>query len=215
VTRRHVPDRWRDRLQARVTAARDDRGATVVEFAVMLPVLALLTLGLLDGGLMLFTFNAVSNASREGARTVVEQPGDDFADYYALRAVSVVTGSVAAENIEQIVIYRATPDTDGDRNPLDNPPPASCLSGTGVTGVCNVYTGADLLVDKATYTVGQKYTSWPGTSRDVWADANDVDYIGVYVAARFRPPTGMLGGDRTISRYTVIRVEPQSTNPVQ
>jgi len=200
--------RWSDRLR------RSDRGAAAVEFALIVPVLTMLTLGILDAGLLFFKWTAIGQGARAGARAVSEQPADDYADYYALRAASAVLTAIAPEDVLRVVVYKAGPDTDGDGNPLNNPPPSSCLGNSGVTGVCNVYTAADLTASKATYAAGTRQSFWPGTSRDVWADANDTDYVGVYVAARVRPPAGVLGGTRTVSRFTVARLEPQATNPL-
>lgn len=44
-----------------------ERGASLVEFAVTVPLLALVTLGTIDLGRAFMTFNQVKNAAREGA----------------------------------------------------------------------------------------------------------------------------------------------------
>jgi len=48
---------------------RDQRGAVVVEFALIVPMLLLIVFGILDFGYMLNRNTIVSNASRDGART--------------------------------------------------------------------------------------------------------------------------------------------------
>lgn len=193
---------------------RRDDGVAATEFALILPVLLMLTLGIIDGSLLFFKWLTIGQTSREASRAVVDQPGDDFADYAGIKAATLVFAAVPDADVERVVIYKATPDTDGDGNPMNNPPPAACLSGsTGVTDVCNVYLASDLRSNKAAYVAGRKFTYWPGSSRDVWADASDTDYIGVYVAARVTPPTGVLGGQRIMSQFTVARIEPQATNP--
>jgi Flp pilus assembly protein TadG len=47
---------------------RDERGGAMVEFALILPVLMIILLGILEGGLLLFNQHIITNASREGAR---------------------------------------------------------------------------------------------------------------------------------------------------
>jgi Flp pilus assembly protein TadG len=47
---------------------RSDRGAELVEFALVTPVLLLLGLGMTDFGLMFQRYEVVTNAAREGAR---------------------------------------------------------------------------------------------------------------------------------------------------
>jgi hypothetical protein len=51
-----------------VSSGRNEGGQTVVEFAIILSILLLLTLGLVDVGRAFFQYNAVSAAARYGAR---------------------------------------------------------------------------------------------------------------------------------------------------
>jgi Flp pilus assembly protein TadG len=46
-------------------------GQGLVEFALLLPVLLLIVMGLVDFGRAIYAFNSVSNAAREGARTAI------------------------------------------------------------------------------------------------------------------------------------------------
>jgi Flp pilus assembly protein TadG len=48
-----------------------ERGAELIEFAIVLPILMLLVAGIFDFGMMFRTFEAVTNAAREGARVAV------------------------------------------------------------------------------------------------------------------------------------------------
>lgn len=57
----------RRRLPASI---RSDRGATAVEFALLLPLLLLIVMGIVDFGRMLNAQQTLTNASREGARLV-------------------------------------------------------------------------------------------------------------------------------------------------
>ncbi len=199
--------------QLRRSLRERNEGAAAAEFALILPMLIMLTLGIIDGSVLFFKWMTIGQASREGVRSVVDQPGDDFADYYGLKASNLVFAAVADGDVERVVIYKATPDYDGDGNPMNNAPPAACLTGSGVTGVCNVYTASDLRADRTAYLAAGHYASWPGATRDLWADSTDTDYVGVYIAAQVTPPTGVLGGPRTMSQFTVARIEPQATNP--
>jgi Flp pilus assembly protein TadG len=47
---------------------RREEGAALVEFAVVLPLLVLLLLGMMEFGLLLYNQHVITNASREGAR---------------------------------------------------------------------------------------------------------------------------------------------------
>ena len=55
--------------EGRTSRDRDQRGAVVVEFALIVPMLLLIVFGILDFGYMLNRNTIVSNASRDGART--------------------------------------------------------------------------------------------------------------------------------------------------
>lgn len=50
---------------------RDRRGQSLVEFALVLPVLLLLFMGILDFGRAVYAYNTLSNAAREGARVAI------------------------------------------------------------------------------------------------------------------------------------------------
>ncbi len=66
--------RFRHVLQRRFH--RDDRGAAMVEFAIIAPLLFLLVFGVIDFGRVFFLYNNLTNAAREGARAgaVLEYP---------------------------------------------------------------------------------------------------------------------------------------------
>ncbi|MGH2471847.1 MAG: TadE/TadG family type IV pilus assembly protein [Candidatus Limnocylindria bacterium] len=69
---------------------RDDRGQSLVEFALALPVLLLLLLGLADLGRAFYYTSAIANAARVGAeyaaRATVNSPDTAFSDQIKLKA---------------------------------------------------------------------------------------------------------------------------------
>jgi Flp pilus assembly protein TadG len=67
------------RLVSRRHDWRSERGAELIEFALVTPILILLLAGIFDFGMMFRTFEAVTNAAREGARVGV-LPGYAAAD---------------------------------------------------------------------------------------------------------------------------------------
>jgi hypothetical protein len=52
---------------------RSERGSQLIEFALVLPLLLLVVLGIMDFGLLFQRYEAVTNAAREGARLAVLQ----------------------------------------------------------------------------------------------------------------------------------------------
>ena len=84
------------------TRRKDERGAALVEFALILPVLAMLVFGILTGGAAYEQKIAITQAAREGAR------------YGASLGVSqAFTSGTWASNTQQVVVDRATGDLDG------------------------------------------------------------------------------------------------------
>ena len=77
-------------MNARAKRARSDRGAALVEFAIVLPLFLMLILAAIDWGWFFVVRDAAANAAREGARArVVGQNPTD-------RAVAVLGGMLPA-----------------------------------------------------------------------------------------------------------------------
>jgi Flp pilus assembly protein TadG len=57
---------------------KDQNGAALVEFAIVLPMLILVLFGTIEFGLILFNQNVITNASREGARAGIVVRSDRF-----------------------------------------------------------------------------------------------------------------------------------------
>lgn len=205
-----ITERLRRRVRRAAQAPRNERGAAAVEFALILPIVAALTFGLIDGSLTFFRWTAISQASRAGARTVSEMGTNQLADYKTLQAVDELLRNVNPQDIDRVVIYNA--DDGRDTTPMDNPPPAACLtSAAGVADTCNVYTAADLGRTQEEYAAAGRFGTWNPLTRDDEDDADGVDYVGVYVRATVKTPTKMLGADRMVSEFTVVRLEPRPT----
>ena len=55
---------------------KDQKGGALVEFAIVLPLLALLAFGIIECGIFLYDQSVITNASREGARAGITQKVD-------------------------------------------------------------------------------------------------------------------------------------------
>ena len=82
---------------------RSERGAELIEFALVLPLLMFIILGLVDFGFMFQRFEAVTNAAREGARMAV-LPGYANADVEARVRSYLTTSGVAATTSNSSVV---------------------------------------------------------------------------------------------------------------
>jgi Flp pilus assembly protein TadG len=70
------------------TSGRSCKGQDLVEFAILLPVLALFIFGAVDLGRLFYAAISVENAARVGARFAARNPGTDTASLDAIRTVT-------------------------------------------------------------------------------------------------------------------------------
>jgi len=129
----------------------DQRGAAIVEAALVLPAVVLLLFGMLEMGLYFKHSLTVSEATKDAAHTGAMYAADAGADYYILHALlhASLNGIV-----QEVVVYDAA-NVDATNSSAQGAP-ANCLaSGTGVPvgytdgkgvlhttgaiGSCNVY----------------------------------------------------------------------------
>jgi hypothetical protein len=85
-----------------------ERGATLVEMAIVLPILLLLVFGIIELGLAFRTFLGASSAASAGSRVVALMGNDPESDCEALREIAATLGDGdALESLAFVEIYRA------------------------------------------------------------------------------------------------------------
>jgi len=190
---------------------RDQAGSTLVEFALILPFLALMTFGVLEFGLALQDHMTVQTAARSGMRVGSAAGSAADADKNLLLSLGSAARDVGLANVDWILVYNSTT--------ADGAVPAACTNPPhGVSASCNVYTGSQLQQIVA----GTAPASWFGcgaTALDrFWCptsrqsiQANGNDYLGVWMQARHPMVTGFFGTTFTMTVRGVMRLEPQGT----
>jgi len=94
----------------RLTTKRDkDRGATLVESAIVFGLLFLALFAVIEFGLAFKDWLSVSHGSREGARAGATFGQDPAADILILRAVEDVMAPVGLKTGSDVRIYNASP----------------------------------------------------------------------------------------------------------
>jgi hypothetical protein len=204
-------------LRGRCERRTRQRGAVLIEAAIIAPIAFALVFGAMELGYAYFGKLTVEHMSVAGARAASGSANDYLADYNTLQAVKDAKTSMGASAINKIVIYRAT-------GPEDRVPTA-CKSGpvtnTSGTRGCNYYTGADLSLASSQFgCIGppgpttKKDNYWCPTSRKsalLSTNGNGPpDYIGVYVVGTHNNLIGLFGRTFTFSNDTVIRIEPRT-----
>jgi len=187
---------------------RGDRGAALVEMALVSPIVFLVTFAIIEGGLWFKDYLTVGYATRNGARAAIAQDADSLADWDILRAVDKGLNALNRGDLELVVIFKA----DG----FDDEPSASCMGGVGTShlsdpaNACNVYFPADLerSYDDFRSDSYPNRQNWPGELRDI-TETGGTDYVGVYVRAHHQMITGIYGDSRKIEDTSVMRIEPK------
>ena len=116
-------------LVAALRASRRSRGQSLVEFAFVFPIIAMLAFGFIDLGRAVFDFNTLTNAAREAARVAAvnqvdpvsgpwlcaaNKPVEDAANpSWTFRGCAMSSGAVlGVTNADVTISYAAPPDTD-------------------------------------------------------------------------------------------------------
>lgn len=190
---------------------RGERGASLVEAAVVTPVLLLIIFGIFEFGFFFRNYLAVSNGARDGAREASVAANVADADYRVMRAIERATAALPDDAIETIKVYEAT-------DPEDRASDVGCGGTSSVVGVCNVYVASDLTRDVTqwgcqTVAGGDPVDSpdrfWCPTDREV-SIGTGLDYVGIEITVSHDYITGLFGSSTTFDDYIVLKVEPQS-----
>lgn len=183
-----------------IRTSRDkERGATLVEAAVVFPLMILVIVGIIEIGMAFRDFLTVSAASREGARIAALAGTDNQADCAVLVGIASLVSQGDLDRIDRIEIYKAAEGTgaQGDTNvAVLNPPhsPDDCEQPHTPT---DGWTIAPI--------------GYPPTDRQTEVGPFDLDIVGVRVIMTRSWLTGFppFRGGSTINETTITRVEPE------
>ncbi len=199
----------RRRLRRR---GRGDRGAALVELAIVVPLLGLLVAGIIEFGTGWRDALTVSSSTRASTRVVSNMADNRLADFEALLSLRSALAGIDGFTIEGVLIY--------DASRLDGQPDASCFDASGnaqasFVGDCNYYSSAQVYSLTAADFIGVVNCAGapdehfcPLTDRETSLVAG-VTNIGVWVRINRDWFTDMFPGTgMTITDRTVMKVEP-------
>lgn len=210
---RRAPATWMARWRQR---AREQKGVALVEAAFVTPVFFALIFGVVEIGLAMNDYLAVSNTVRSGARSASAYGSDLYSDYGVLQTVARESAALDPSNINRIVIYK--PSAFGEA------PTSTCQSGNPSPGevtthknACNVYTAAAFAVKQADFgCIATKNLDryWCPSDRKVTESKTSAgdgpDFVGVWISYNHNWVTKMFGNTRTLTDQSVIRLEPRT-----
>ena len=162
-------------------------GQAMTEFAVVLPVLFMLMLGVLDGGLLMFSVGTARYATVDGARMAAQLGNAATADEQSIRVIREHVGATGIFSVDEVDVYKLNQDANGNLTPD--------------TIFFNRYRvdGTPMMPEP-----------WTAASRNVGNGTSD--FLGITVHFTYRWKAGFLAPlgplQSTVTHY--IRLEPQS-----
>jgi Flp pilus assembly protein TadG len=184
--------------------ARGDRGATLVEFAIALPLLLLLAFGTAEMGLAWVSNNRVEGSVSTAARIASSSGSLPEADANVLKSLKASLPQEQLDRLDRVIIFEPTNATGGMPTGCD--PGVGSLLNTGRSAQCNSYAGATVQGTLGS-TMGALDNFWdPTTRNDRLADPPD--YIGVWVRTGHGSKTGTFYDDMTITKISIYRIQP-------
>jgi Flp pilus assembly protein TadG len=202
---------WRGSRLGRVwhyrRSSRSDRGAALVEAAIILPVLMVFLLGIIEFGLVYATGATATGASRSGARLAAAAFGPEkatlstSANNVAAAVSADLTALTSAAPIG-MVVYRVNPNgTDGA--PYGGFPAENDSMSGGCTQDCFRYKW-----NAATKQMEPNGgPGWTMANSSV-CNAASADSVGVWVLVRHSYLTKIVGQYNYVTGKTVMRLEP-------
>ena len=170
----------------------EEEGATLVEMAIVMPVLLLIFLGIMELGVAFRDILGASQATREGTRIAAFAGNDADADCLVIEGLSGYL-TTYIDDLERVEIYHAN------------------AAGQQIVGQTNVYTfsGAGDVEECDDWS---SVITWPSTSRQTEVGATPLDIIGVRVVVDHDWISGFppFSGTFTIDETDITRMEPES-----
>jgi Flp pilus assembly protein TadG len=189
-----------------------ERGATVVEFALVLPFLLLLGMGTVEMGLGWVAHDRVETAGAQAARLAAVSGSRLESDRDILLTLRTSLPAAELTNLDRVVIFKPSTAQGGV--------PANCIKAVADTSevgtaTCNTYTGATVRsVTSASMTgfgggatAADRYWA-PSTRKDTLA--GPPDYIGVWLRTTHKSATGFFA-DFSMRKVSIFRIQPDLT----
>jgi hypothetical protein len=186
-----------------------DRGAALVEAALVFPLLLTMIFGIIETGLLLKNQNTVVTASAAGARTAVAQPRQGDYEVNATAAAQAVLRGATGTPV-RVIVYRAHGATG---RPCTSSYGGACTADIGPTAAMDTCTQCWIFDWAGTGWSKRSLPTWPAASQAACGSVALTDYLGVYVEFRHDDLTGFFGSARSIKESTMMRLEPVPTSP--
>lgn len=163
------------------------RGQTLTEFALVVPVLLMLIMGVLDGALLMFSVGTARYAAAEGSRVAATLGNVASTDTQVVATIRDKVSGTQLFSVQEVDIYKVN--QDGNGNLTQDPTNINkyALDGTPLNS-----------------------TPWPPSTRNVGNGTSD--FIGVTVNYTYTWKAGFFApiGPLRTTAVSYVRIEPQS-----
>ena len=169
-------------LAGRLSLLRFQRGQSMVETSMVLPILFFIIFGIVEGSLLVFSLESANYAAQQGARVLAEAGQSPAADTQALVAIrSTALGQTNLAEVTSIDFENV----DSGGNPVAGKGDHYRLDGTAIGS-----------------------PGWPPASRNVTECCSD--YVRVTIHLRYRYRSGLLGSAPGLTATAVARLRPRT-----
>lgn len=162
-------------------------GQTLTEFALVVPVLMVLIMGVLDGALLMFSVGTARYSSAEGSRVAASLGNLANTDSQVVAAVRNTVSGTQLFSVDEVDIYKLNQDENGNLTQDISKTNRYALDGTPLNS-----------------------TPWPASSRNVGNGSSD--FIGITVNYTYTWKAGFFAplGPLKTTAVSYVRIEPQS-----
>jgi Flp pilus assembly protein TadG len=184
----------------RATRARDERGAALVEFVLILPIFVLIVFGTVEFAAAYNDSSVVADAARAGGRIGSTAPGTDYTSSTPINIVTTrvetAVKSLPAGSAKELWVYEAN--NKGFPGATNNTGWSTCPNGTCVKYLWNNTT--------------KQWDYWSGSylASNQNACGATPDELGIRVVATHTFVTKMFGTSFQLDDKTVFRFEPSA-----
>ncbi len=175
---------------------REQRGAVLVETAIVLPVLFLVVLGIIEYSAAYHDSSITADAARAGGRIASAQALNPSYATNAAAAVASALQTLPAGEPQDMYVYKAN---------ANGYPGAGSDFSTCSTN-CVKYTWRP--ASKAFDTANPQGSGWPASTQNVCTEP--FDELGIYVKIQHNFITNLFGATVTLDDHAVFRLEPTS-----
>ena len=183
--------RWRRRVQS-------ERGAALVETAILIPVILIITFGMIEFSSAYQSSSVASAAARSGARVASAEALLPNYAFDAALAAGTALRTVPADEPIEMWVYKAD-DTTGY-------PSSGNFQSCTTKCIKYLWVPATRSFDTANPTG----SGWQSNTQNA-CNSSNWDSVGVYVKLKHKFITGLFGADITLADHAVFRLEPAPT----